>query len=69
MYKADIESMEGSAFHYVCMMRKIPFIQIRGISNIVGERNKSKWKIKEAIDAIMPPLIKLISQFSEKTIA
>jgi hypothetical protein len=35
----------------------------------VGERNKSKWKIKEAIDAIMPPLIKLISQFSEKTIA
>ena len=69
VYKADIESMEGSAFHYVCMMRKIPFIQIRGISNIVGERNKSKWKIKEAIDAIMPPLIKLISQFSEKTIA
>ncbi len=63
VYKADIESMEGSAFHYVCMMRKIPFIQIRGISNIVGERNKSKWKIKKAIDSISPPLDKLIAFF------
>lgn len=68
-YKAEIESMEGSAFHYVCLMRNIPFIQIRGISNIVGERNKSKWKIKDAIDAIMPPILKLISQYSENTIA
>jgi futalosine hydrolase len=68
-YKAEIESMEGSAFHYVCLMRNIPFIQIRGISNVVGERNKNKWKIKEAINAIMPPLIKLISQYSENKIA
>ena len=50
-YLAEIESMEGSALHYCCIMKKTPFIQIRGISNIVGERDKSRWKINEAIRA------------------
>jgi len=67
VYKADIETMEGSAFHYVCLMRNIPFVQIRGISNMVGERDKSKWKIKEAIDSIFPPLNKLIAFYSQNT--
>jgi futalosine hydrolase len=48
-YKPTIESMEGAALHYVCIQHNVPFVQIRGISNYVGERNKSKWKIKEAI--------------------
>lgn len=51
IYKAAIESMEGAAFHYVGIMQAIPFIQIRGISNEVGERNKENWKIKEAMHA------------------
>jgi futalosine hydrolase len=50
-YMASIESMEGAAFHYVGIMQSIPFIQIRGISNYVGERNKQQWKIKEALHA------------------
>ncbi|NMD28678.1 MAG: futalosine hydrolase, partial [Bacteroidetes bacterium] len=34
----------------VCLQKEIPFLQIRGISNYVGERDKSKWKMEEAID-------------------
>ncbi len=49
-FHPDIESMEGAAFHYVCLMEQVPFIQIRSISNRVGERDKSKWKMKEAIE-------------------
>ena len=48
-YNADVESMEGAALHYVCIQKNIPFLQIRGISNKVGERDKSKWSFKEAI--------------------
>lgn len=48
-YNAVVESMEGAALHYICIKEKIPFIQLRGISNYVGERDKGKWKIKEAI--------------------
>jgi futalosine hydrolase len=48
-YKADIESMEGAAFHFVCIENNVPFIQLRAVSNYVGERDKANWKIKEAV--------------------
>lgn len=50
-YNPDVESMEGAALHYVCLQENIPFLQIRGISNKVGERDKSKWNFKEAIQS------------------
>ncbi len=60
-YHPDIESMEGAAFHYVCLKEKIPFIQLRTISNFVGERNKLKWKMNEAITNLNIALGKLIA--------
>lgn len=48
-YDAAIESMEGAAFHYSALLNNIPFIQIRGISNKVGERNKKNWDIPGAL--------------------
>lgn len=48
-YDADVESMEGAALHYVCLREEINFIQVRAISNFVGERNKNNWMMKEAI--------------------
>jgi len=59
-FNPQIESMEGSAFHYVCLQEKIPFIQIRSISNFVGERDKTKWKMKDAINNLTTELVKLI---------
>lgn len=49
-YNPDIESMEGAAFFYVCMMEKIPCIQLRAISNYVERRNKNKWNIPLALN-------------------
>lgn len=49
-YNPCIESMEGAALHYVCILNNIPFLQIRSISNYIGERDKSQWKMKLAID-------------------
>ena len=48
-YDPLIESMEGASFHYVCLMEKIPFVQIRSVSNMVGERNKAHWNLPLAI--------------------
>jgi futalosine hydrolase len=64
-YDADIESMEGAAFHYVCMQEDIPFLQLRSISNFVGERVKTNWKMKEAIDNLNENLIRIIGELSE----
>ena len=46
---AEIETMEGAALHYVCLSEKVPFLQLRSVSNYVGERDKSKWALHEAI--------------------
>ncbi len=62
-FKADVESMEGAAFHYVCLQEKVSFFQLRSISNIVGERDKSKWKMEEAISLLNKTLQKLISNY------
>ncbi len=48
----QVESMEGAALHYIGLLEKIPFLQIRSLSNFIGERDKSKWKMKEAVSAL-----------------
>ena len=55
-YNPIVETMEGAALHYVCTLYKIPYLQIRSISNYIGERDKSKWKTKLAIDNLTSTL-------------
>lgn len=64
-YNADVESMEGAALHYVCIQKNIPFIQIRGVSNKVGERDKSKWNFKEAIQSSNELLSDIYTSFKK----
>jgi futalosine hydrolase len=59
-YHADIESMEGAAFHYVCLQHKINFLQVRSLSNVVGERDKSRWVIDSSIRNLNDELAKII---------
>jgi len=69
-YACALESMEGAAFHYVCLKKKIPFLQVRSISNYVEPRDKSRWKMKEAIEKLNSWLIANIpeSQALQKSV-
>ena len=62
-YHPFVESMEGAAMHYVCLKSCIPFLQIRSISNIVGERNKKAWKLKESIGNLNDYLKEYLTRF------
>ena len=57
-----VESMEGAAFHYVCLQEQIPFMQVRAISNYIGERDKTKWNMPGAIYNLNEKLISLINE-------
>ena len=61
--KANVETMEGAALHYVCLSEKIPFLQIRSVSNYVGERNKNKWALREAIANLNLELQSILIKF------
>lgn len=58
-----LESMEGAALHYVCLMEKIPFLQIRSVSNYIGERDKKKWDMKGSIFNLNKCLISIINDY------
>jgi futalosine hydrolase len=60
-YQPVVESMEGAAFHYIALTEKIPYIQLRAVSNMVGERDKTKWKMKEAIELLNEQLITMVT--------
>lgn len=49
-YNPDIETMEGGAFAYYCLLEDIQYVQIRGISNRVEPRNKEAWNIPLAVE-------------------
>lgn len=59
-YGAQVESMEGASLHYVGRETGIPFIQIRAISNFVGERDKTKWLMKESITHLNKVLMQYV---------
>lgn len=63
-FSAEIESMEGAAFHYVCLQQHVPFLQLRSISNVTGERDKTKWTINEGIANLNDELINLFTQLT-----
>lgn len=61
-YNPTIESMEGAALHYVCREMNVPFLQLRAVSNYVGERDKTKWQMKLAIDHLNDAVLKLVEK-------
>ena len=64
-YKATLESMEGAALHYMGRDLNTPFIQIRAVSNYVGERNKAKWNMQEAIYNLNETLLQYLDALNK----
>ena len=53
--------MEGAAFMYACLMHGVPFAQIRAVSNVVERRNRSSWKVQEAIEALARAVAEIVT--------
>lgn len=59
-YDPFTESMEGAALHYVCLTANVPFLQLRSLSNYIGQRDKSKWRIGPSIQSLNTTLVKFL---------
>ncbi len=49
-FSPQVESMEGAAFMYSCLLAGVPFAQVRAVSNVVEPRNRAAWNIAGAIE-------------------
>lgn len=48
-FAPQVESMEGAAFMYACIIHDAPFAQVRAVSNVVERRNREAWALADAI--------------------
>ncbi|GAC1655670.1 MAG: futalosine hydrolase [Vulcanimicrobiaceae bacterium] len=60
-FGAQIESMEGFAVLRAAAMAGIPAVEVRGISNIVTDRNRSKWNFAQGVRGLESVLTSLLS--------
>ncbi|MDO8727825.1 MAG: futalosine hydrolase [Candidatus Methanoperedens sp.] len=42
------ENMEGAAVAHICAMYGVPMVEVRGISNMIEDRDMKKWDIEAA---------------------
>lgn len=59
-FGAVCENMEGAAIAHVCTFHGIPMIEIRGMSNIVEDRDLSKWNITLAAENCQKAALEVI---------
>ena len=59
-YNPHVESMEGAAFMYACLVHGVPFAQVRAVSNIVERRNRAGWKLREAVEALGATVLEIV---------
>jgi futalosine hydrolase len=58
----QVETMEGAAFMYACLILGTPFAEIRAVSNVVEKRNRAAWKLNEAIGNLSDAALRIIDQ-------
>jgi futalosine hydrolase len=44
----------------VCALHDVPFLEVRGVSNLVEDRDRKKWQIAEAANAAQKVVLKLL---------
>jgi futalosine hydrolase len=61
-FAPQVESMEGAAFMYACLMLGQQFAQVRAVSNIVERRNRDAWTLSEAIANLGSTTLRMLSE-------
>ena len=60
-FNPQVESMEGAAFMSACLIHKVPFAQVRAVSNLVERRNRESWRIADAIRNLSVAALRIIN--------
>lgn len=59
-YHGLCENMEGAAAAQVAELHAVPWLEVRGISNIVEDRDMQKWDIPKAAEAGQKAVLRIL---------
>lgn len=60
----NVEAMEGYAVLRAAALAGVPAVEVRAVSNAIGEPDRAKWRFDEAKDALAAALPALIAEVS-----
>jgi futalosine hydrolase len=63
-YHGLCENMEGAAAAQVAELHGVPWLEVRGISNIAEDRDLDKWDIPRAADAAQKAVVQILEIFN-----
>jgi len=61
-FAPQVESMEGAAFMYACLVHGQRFAQVRAVSNFVQRRNREAWKMSEAVASLGTIALRILNE-------
>jgi len=61
---AVAEDMEGFAVAFACRLAGVPCEVVRGLSNVAGDRDQSRWQTQAALDAAGRLAVRVIAEGS-----
>jgi len=61
-----VEAMEGFGVLRACAIAGVPALEVRAISNEIGEDDRSRWRLGEAIAALHVALPALLAELSSQ---
>jgi futalosine hydrolase len=62
-YHGLCENMEGAAAAQVALCHDVPWLEVRGISNIVEDRDLGKWNISKATEAVQSAVLHILREW------
>jgi futalosine hydrolase len=60
-----VEAMEGFAVLRACELAGVPAVEVRAISNELGEADRSRWELEQGLGALTKALPRLIAAARE----
>jgi futalosine hydrolase len=60
-----VEAMEGFAVLRACELAGVPAVEVRVISNELGEPDRARWELERALDALAEALPRLLDAVRE----
>lgn len=63
-HRACMEAMEGSAAAHVALLYRIPLLEIRAASNLVGNRDRQSWDTGLAFERAAEAVCAVVSDYS-----
>jgi futalosine hydrolase len=68
-YQAVCETMEGAAYAHVAAHYGVPYLEVRGISNLVEDRDLARWRLGPAAAACAAAVATIVSVWNPRAAA